>query len=112
MKQTLSTSQAAHLLITDEYASWSYSGALALCEYLEDNCQETDEYEFDKVAIRCEYLEYKSLTEFARQYGTPETFDIDEYNDSDEEIYEKIRRYINDYGTLIEFDGGIIVSNL
>jgi hypothetical protein len=29
----------------------------------------------------------------------------------EDEIDEAIRDYINDHGTLIEFDGGIIVSN-
>ena len=35
MKLNLSTSHAADLLYRDEFAGWSYAGAHAICEYLE-----------------------------------------------------------------------------
>lgn len=100
MKITLSTEQAAEMLRSDENASWSWRGALALVEYLEELEFECDmDIDFDRVAIRCDYSEYKSLQEFAQEYSEIENADDDE-----------IRAYIRDNGSLIEFDGGIIVS--
>ena len=108
MKTTLRTTHAAHMLLEDKNASWSYDGAMALCEYLEEleeDCGE--EIEFDVVAIRCDWSEYASLEEWAKDYGfEPETSPEDE-----REREEEIRDYIQDHGQLIEFDGGVIVSS-
>jgi hypothetical protein len=116
MKTTLTTSQAAHILIDDKNANWSLAGAYALCEYLEqleDDCGE--EIEFCHVAIRCDYAEYSSLIDWHNEYfGNGFTFE-DTIGTSeraeDSEVNEKIREYIQDRGQLIEFDGGIIVSS-
>jgi hypothetical protein len=109
MKNTLNTSEAASLLMADENAAWSMAGAFALVEYLEQIEEDCGtEIEFDRVALRCEYSEYESLQEWARCYFTDEQrFDILE---GSEDRAETIRDYILDYGQLIEFDGGIIVS--
>lgn len=109
MKLTLSTSHAADLLRQDDNANWSYAGALALVEYLEE-LEQGDE--FCPVAIRCEYSEYSSLTEWAQDYFTSwkEDLDLHECDDLDE-VDERIREYIQDNGQLIEFSGGIIVSS-
>ena len=114
MNKTLSTYEAADYLMQDENANWSYPGAFALVEYLEEMEEGCDTaIEFDAVAIRCDYSEYSSLIEWADDYlidrkDTP--FDCDvEY--TDEEACHIIRDYITDRGTLIEFDGGIIVSS-
>ena len=101
MKNTLNTSEAASLLMADDNAAWSMAGAFALVEYLEQVEEDCGtEIEFDRVAIRCEYSEYESLQEWARYY----------FNSEDEGNAEKIRDFIHDHGQLIEFDGGIIVS--
>ena len=64
MIQTLTTSQAATLLMNDDNADWSYAGATALVEYLENIEEETGEpMEFDRVQIRCEFTEYDSAWE-------------------------------------------------
>ena len=64
MIQTLTTSTAAHLLMEDENANWSWAGATALVEFLENIEEETGEpMEFDRVAIRCEWSEYESAAE-------------------------------------------------
>jgi hypothetical protein len=111
MKNTLSTSEAASLLMADENAAWSMAGAFALVEYLEqieDECG--TEFEFDRVAIRCEYSEHESLQEWARCYFTDDQL-IDGYFSKDDDDHEEnIRDFIHDHGQLIEFDGGIIVS--
>jgi hypothetical protein len=141
MKNTLSTSEAASLLMADENAAWSMAGAFALVEYLEQIEDECDtEIEFDRVAIRCEYSEHESLQEWARCYFTDDQLSelldcplrvaemarADEldamgengdaaqvrsyYDNEEEDQDETIRDYILDHAQLIEFDGGIIVS--
>ena len=87
--------------MADDNAAWSMAGAFALVEYLEQVEEDCGtEIEFDRVAIRCEYSEHESLQEWARYY----------FNSEDEGNAEKIRDFIHDHGQLIEFDGGIIVS--
>jgi hypothetical protein len=115
MKITLNTYQIADELKRDTCARWSYNGSLALAEYLEeydsDNGEDT---ELDTCAIRCDFSEHSSLLEWAHQYFSNALeelgFDETAENDSDE-VDSKIREYIQDHGTLIEFDGGIIVSS-
>ena len=111
MKQTLSTSQAADILTSDDNANWSYAGACALIEYLDDLGDDLgEEFEFDRVAIRCEWSEYESLTDWAGSHwggGLP-SWEI--FDDTDI-VEDMIREYIADQGgTLIDFDGGVIVS--
>lgn len=111
MKQTLTTSQAADILRADENANWTYAGALALVEYLEEYEESTgEELELDVVAIRCDYAQYDNLTAFAFEYGDDQlSADIADMDDDDRD--DAIRRYIEENGTLIEFDGGVIVSS-
>lgn len=114
--QTLSTYEIADLLLADENANWSRSGSLALAEWFEELSDEfSTPQEFDRVAMRCDFSEYEDLLAFADEYFgdadrmrseiglsvTDGTFDRD----------EKIRDFIRDRGYLIEFTGGIIVSN-
>lgn len=114
MKTTLNTYQLADELKRDTCARWSYNGALALAEYLEEYEESTgDEMELDTCAIRCEFSEHSSLLEWAHDYfsNALEELGFDETAENDDdEVDEKIREYIQDHGTLIEFDGGIIVS--
>jgi hypothetical protein len=118
MKLTLNTRQVASYLAADKDANWSYSGALALAEYLEEMEESTgEEIELDVCAIRCEYSESASLQAWLSDYyGQPlaaalESAGIDlDGQEFDYEIDDLIRSYINDHGQLIEFDGGIIVS--
>jgi hypothetical protein len=125
MKQTLTTSQAAQILIDDENANWSSAGAYALVEYLEereDDCGE--EIEFCYVAIRCDYSEYESIQKWGENYfggwsSLCEEFGDDYCGPLEEETPEEyaerfddaMREYIQERGLLLEFDGGIIVSS-
>ena len=112
---TLSTSQAASLLAA-ENNGFTYSGASALVAYLEE--LEADcgrEIEFDRVAIRCDFTEYASLSDFRDEYFADDKqcrADIGALagGEDEEELDELTREYIQDHGTLIEFEGGIIVS--
>ena len=114
MKDTLTTSQIADRLKADDNAGWTYAGARALAEYLEQYEEDTgEELELDVVAIRCDYSEYSTLKEWAESYfGEKEAkakFEIEKEEDWEDKEKE-IKEYITDNGQLIEFDGGIIVS--
>jgi hypothetical protein len=117
MKQTLTTSEAADILFADKNAGWSYAGARALAEYLEELEEDTgEEIELDFVAIRCDFSESPSLQEWASDYfGTPLAQWADkigvETTADDDTLDEAIRSHIQDHGQLIEFDGGVIVSS-
>jgi hypothetical protein len=114
MKKTLSTSEAAYILAGNREHGFSYSGARALVEYLEELEQDTGEdIEFDAVAIRCDWAEYESLQDWAADYHGAQKWMQDLGVDPETEqeaIDEAIREYIRDRGQLVEFDGGIIVS--
>ena len=114
MKTTLTTTQAAHMLLDDENANWSRAGAFALVEYLEELEESCDvDIAFCPVFIRCYYTQYDSLEDWAKEQWGSDTaacaaLDCD---DQDQDVIEEqIREYIRDRGQLIEFDGGIIVS--
>jgi hypothetical protein len=117
MKETLNKYEIADRLSEDENSSFTYSGAMALAEHLEDlEADLGEELEFDKVAIRCDFSQYESLIDWATDYFSQWRGDLDIDADLDEEddleeIEEIIREYIQDHGTLIEFDDGIIVSS-
>ena len=119
MKTTLNTYDIANALKSDENANWSWDGARALAEYLEELEQDTgEEMELDVVAIRCDFSEYDSLQAWITEYqGQPfdeamKSAGIDlDGEESEDETDELIRSFIEDHGTLIEFSGGIIVSS-
>jgi hypothetical protein len=113
MIKRLDTSEVAQILSGDSNAGFSYDGAYALAEYLEQLEEDMGKpIEFDRVAIRCDFSEYESLQEWAQDYfaNYVERLCIDKDMD-DDEIDDEIRNYIHDHGQLIEFDGGIIVSS-
>jgi len=122
MKTILSTSDIARALHRDDNADWSWNGAKALAEYLEEYEESTgEEMEFDAVAIRCDFSEYGSLEAWASDYFRNQADAVDKLgltlgmdgsiDEEGEEIDNLIRSYIQDHGTLIEFDGGVIVSS-
>jgi hypothetical protein len=140
MKATLTTSEAADILFNDKNANWSYAGARALAEYLEEYEESTgEELEFDYVAIRCDFSEWDSLQDWAADYFSGDWreevgVDIEEIkgilSNADKleaagEIADAnqmrkhangildsaIRDYIEDHGQLIEFESGVIASS-
>ena len=129
MKNTLTTYEIADALLKDENADWSYTGARALAEYLEelrDDCGV--ELELDVVALRCAYSEHDGFIDWANEYFanyredfgieyiSPMTGESDAQSVVDcdgnfhETVLNSIEDYIRDNGALIEFEGGIIVS--
>jgi hypothetical protein len=122
MKTTLNTSDIARALHRDDNAAWSWTGAKALAEYLEQLEEETgEEMELDVCAIRCDFSEYASLEAWASDYFRNQADAVDQLgltlgmdgsiDEEGNEIDDLIRAYIQDHGTLIEFDGGVIVSS-
>ena len=106
MKKTLSTSEAADLLMADTNAGWSYAGARALVEYMEQLEDDTgEEIECDAVALRCEFSEYESAREAAEEYG----WEPDEGADS-EDAEEAALEWMNGRTTVIEFSEGVIIQ--
>ena len=86
---------------------FSYDGLKALFEYLEDLEDDTgEEIELDVIALCCDYCEYESALECAKDYP----FDIDEDLDEDEQE-EAALEYLRDHTTVIEFNTGIIVQS-
>lgn len=106
MYRNLSTDEAIKLLKEDDNAGWSWSGATALIEYLEDLEDSLDKpIEFDRVAFRCEYSEYPNILEAAQDYGfTPEN------DDDEDEIEAAALAYLEDRTTVIKFDTGVIIQ--
>ncbi len=119
MKTTLTTSAAANILANDENSSFSRLGAFALVDYLEELEESTgEEMEFDSIAIRCDYSEYDSALECAVDHGWSHEADILDADDNlrpDDEVLEeneeRALKWLQDRTQVIEFDGGVIVSN-
>jgi hypothetical protein len=105
MKLTLTTSAAVELLKVDQFARWSRDGAAALVEYLENVEKECGtEIEFNHVALRCDFSEYKSVLEAATQCGfEPSALQAED----DDAAFE----WLQDRTQVIEFEGGIIIRN-
>jgi len=78
MKLELTTSQAADMLLADKNAGWTYAGARALVEYLEDLEDDLGSIDFDAVAIRCDFTEYASEAEPLKQYDCDSIEDLED----------------------------------
>lgn len=113
MKATLTTSQATDLLKADTNARWSHSGARALVEHLEQLEEDCGtEIEFDAVAIRCDYSEYGSALEAAKDQGFEPESDLDGSGEEDDDDKEENALTWLQYRTdVIEFDGGVIIRS-
>ena len=74
-----------------EYFNFSYDGTKALYDYYEELSESSEEpFEFDAIAIRCEWSEYDSLQEFNIEYWgegkNDNHFSIDELGDETQAI--------------------------
>ena len=73
MKKFVYEYEFVDALVSDEYASFSRQGAIALYHYLFDNMGE--DYLFDSVAIRCYWSEYESLEKGLDNYDYIDTLE-------------------------------------
>lgn len=98
MKITLSTTQAIHHLDREHF---SYLGAKALIEYLEEleEC-ESIEMELDSIGLASQYTEHESFTEAYK----------DRYQ-GEEITEEEAKNYFEAEAMVIPFDGGIIIDS-
>jgi hypothetical protein len=127
MKKTLTTNEIADALAGDEYGNFTRAGAWAMAEFLDENMP--DDAEFDAVAIRCDWSEYKSLFDWADDFfrdhedaaeklgltfmRSRSKMGLSFFNNVEEDydsIEAAIRHYIAEKAEpAIEFDGGVIV---
>jgi len=118
MHHTLDTNQAVNLLLDDKFSNWSYNGAHALVEFIEEVEESTGSIEFDVVGLRCDYHEFPSAEEALREWLDPQSFREfqNDHNDgdlasTDEEREDAALEVLRDErGAVIEFSGGVIVS--
>ena len=90
MITTLSTNQAIHELLADQYASWTYDEAEALVNFYEElEDQQGEAIEFDRVAIRCDWT--SATEEEAREMYS---------------IEGDVSEYLNDHGYCLEVEEG------
>ena len=100
---TLQTHEIVNRLLSDSNC-WSRAGAFALAQHLQDwEISTGEQMEFDAVAIRCDFAEYPTAV---AAYN-----DITRGHDLTEEEEEIALERLRDVGQVIEFDGGIIISN-
>ena len=69
-------SEGIKLLLSDEYANWTYDQAQALLEYYEQYSEDTGEdLVLDLVAIRSEWAGFASKKEAFANHGVPITWE-------------------------------------
>ena len=79
MNIELTKSDCAHRLMQDEYAGWSWEGAMALAEYYEElEADMGESISFDPVSIRCDWNE-EALQDIKENYSY--SFDGSGYTD-------------------------------
>jgi len=95
---------------------FSYKGLRALFEYLDEAHDEENPLELDVVSLCCEFIEYKNIEEYLKDYSNEEEINeiIAKIKDSDgrsikdiresEEFKARIEEEINDKTTLIKFN--------
>ena len=64
----LTESQMIHDLLGDDNASWSYNQAEAIADFFMEMYGDDENYEWDPVAIRCEFSGYDSIEEAEKEY--------------------------------------------
>lgn len=76
--QELTTNYIVDDLLSDDYASWTYNQAVALADYIQEFCEETD-WEWDRVAIRCDYSGYANRAEAEADYDLEEGEELEDH---------------------------------
>ena len=88
--------------------NFSYAGLRALYDYLiqyEEDCGE--EIELDVIGLCCDYSEYDTALEAAKEYG----FKIEDDEDmTADEVEEVALEWLNDSTSVIVFDNGVIIQ--
>lgn len=97
--------QLFHDLQKMDRDNFSYEGAKALMEYLEELSEDIGEnIEYDPIAFCCDYTEYTLPEEFQTLYD-----DYGHILDNDDK--DAILEELSNHTTVIEFNGGIIIQS-
>ena len=100
----VNTSDLYHDLKSMGRDNFSYEGAKALMEYMEEVTDEPMEY--DPIALCVDFSEYNEseYKSLADDYGQ-------DFNESGEFDKESFLTWLNENTLVIEFDGGIIIQS-
>jgi hypothetical protein len=92
---------------SDQFSS---NGLKALYEYFEEVYGEDSGYEYvlDVISLCCDFTEYDTALEAAKNYSP---FTRDEHLNEEEQERQAFQ-FLSLRTTIIDFDGGIIMSNL
>jgi hypothetical protein len=83
------------------------AGLIALYDYLEELEADTgEEVELDVIALCCDYSEYATALEAAKDLSD---YEVDEAL-TEEETEADALAWLNEQTSVIEFDGGVIVA--
>jgi hypothetical protein len=125
MYKTLTAHDVAHELSSNKNNGFTYAGALALAEYLEQYEEDTGEkIELDTIALRCEYSEYKSAWDAMLRYQPEDMPTVEEPTSYEtrngggmdlielQKVQETLAlEWLQEHTQVIEFDGGIIIQD-
>ena len=92
---------------------FSYSGLIALFEYLKELEEGTDEeMELDVIALCCDFSEYATAKEAAEEYGwtAPERDEDEDEEAYTERVEEEALDHLQDNTPVIKHDEGIIIQ--
>jgi len=118
MKQEITKSQFHDAFLDcGRENQFSYEGKNALYEWLEDLSEATgEEYSLDVIALCCEFTEYDSAEDAAKEYFDFEGMTYDEETgeelETPEEVEAKAEKYLRDRTVLIQHEKGVIIQNL
>ena len=116
MKTNVNLSDFRDAFQSHDRKNFSYEGLEALFNYLEEYEESTgEEVELDVIALCCDFSEYESALDCAREYGNEEVVDLEPHGSVDllevAELEEaQAAEWLNDRTTVIAFDGGIIIQ--
>jgi hypothetical protein len=103
MKITLTTTQATDYL----RPAFSYNGASALIEYLEQIELITgEEMELDPIGLRCQFSEYETFKE-----AYLDRFTGVKFRDNKEITEDKAKSYFEENTVTLTFEGGVIIDS-
>ena len=106
MKKTISFYEFQNEFQDCRPDNFSYDGLKALFDYLEDYAEDCGtEIELDVIAICCEFSEYDSAMEAAKNYN----FEPDEDDEDDQET--AALEFLEYHTSVITFDGGVIIQD-
>ena len=106
MFEIITASTAAHRMTSrkseeDTDYGFTYAGALALIESLDEASESDNGIEYDPIALSSEFSEYETAIEATNDHSG------EEWEGTEQEALERLQ----DITTVIVFEGGIIVLN-